>query len=218
MTIQIADQTLQLVAGGGALLEDGTLVVADLHLGKATAFQARGLAIPEGDTAADLDRLAALVKWHQATRLIINGDLFHSPAGVTPEIERLLESFLNEVQIPIQLTLGNHEEKLSRIPFPSALNPVQSTGQAGFHIVHDPKDAPEDALAITAHWHPLAKIADGKRTSLRLPCFLLRGPMLVLPSFGSFTGGQIIDPKKGDRYFVNPAEEVVEVPGELIRG
>ena len=218
MTIQIADQTLRLIPGGGVLLPDGTLIVADLHLGKASAFQARGLAIPEGDTEADLDRLAAWVKWHQATRLIINGDLFHSPAGFTPEIERLLETFLNDVQVPIQLILGNHEKKLSRIPFPAALNPVECLEHEGFHIVHDPQHAPENRPAITSHWHPVAKIADGKRTSLRLPCFLLRGTLLIQPSFGSFTGGQVIDPEKDDRYFVSPAEEVIEVPGELIRG
>ena len=216
MTIQIDDQTLQLVADSGVLLDDGTLVVADLHLGKATAFQARGLAIPEGDSQADLDRVSTLVKWHQATRLIVNGDLFHSPAGLTDEIQRLLETWLNDLQIPVQLILGNHERKLPFIPH--GLNPAESTERAGFHIVHDPKDAPDDRPAITAHWHPLVKIADGKRTSLRLPCFLLRRQMLILPSFGTFTGGQILDPEKGDRYFVSPGEDIVEVPPELVRG
>ena len=88
MKIQIQSQTLDLVTGSAALLEDGTLVVADLHLGKASAFQAKGLAIPEGDSEADIKRLTELCKWNQATRLVINGDLFHSPAGLTEEIER----------------------------------------------------------------------------------------------------------------------------------
>ena len=216
MTIQIADRTLQLGPDAGVLLEDGTLVVADLHLGKATAFQARGLAIPEGDSQADLDRVTALVEWHQATHLIVNGDLFHSPAGLTDEIQQLLETWLNNLRIPVQLILGNHERKLPFIPH--GLDPAGSTECVGFHIVHDPKDAPDDRPAITAHWHPVVKIADGKRTALRLPCFLLRREMLVLPSFGSFTGGQVLPPEKGDRYFVNPGEDIVEVPPELVRG
>jgi DNA ligase-associated metallophosphoesterase len=215
MTIQILDQTLRLVPDAG-LLEDGTLVVADLHLGKASAFQAKGLAIPEGDSEADLDRLTALAKWHQAERLIVNGDLFHSPAGLTDEIERLIEKWLDEVRIPVQLVLGNHERKLPRIPH--GMHPVESVVCAGVHVVHDPKDAPEGIISVTAHWHPYVKIADGKRTSLRLPCFLLRGDMLVLPAFGSFTGGQILDREEGDRYFVSPGEDVVEVPAELVRG
>jgi DNA ligase-associated metallophosphoesterase len=216
MTIQIADQTLKLVPDAGVLLEDATLVVADLHLGKASAFQARGLAIPEGDSEADLHRLTALAKWHQAERLVVNGDLFHSPAGLTDEIERLIEKWLDEVRIPVQLVLGNHERKLPRIPH--GMHPVESLVRAGVHIVHDPKDAPEGAVSVTAHWHPYVKIADSKRTSLRLPCFLLRGDMLVLPAFGSFTGGQIMDREEGDRYFVSPGEDVVEVPAELVRG
>jgi len=216
MNIELGNQTLRLIPGGGVLLEDSTLIVADLHLGKATAFQAKGLAIPEGDSEADLDRLSALVKWHQATKLIVNGDLFHSPAGLTDEIQRLLETFLNKLQIPVQLILGNHEAKLPFIPH--GLNPVAATEQAGLHIVHDPKDAPANVSSITAHWHPVVRIADGKRTTLRLPCFLRRGDMLVLPAFGSFTGGQVLDVEPGDTYFVSPGEEVVQVPEELVRG
>jgi len=200
----------------GVLLRDGTLVVADLHLGKASAFQAKGLAIPEGDSEADLDRLTELCKWHQASRLVVNGDLFHSAAGLTEEIERLIETWLEKLRIPVELTLGNHDLKLSRIPHGLSLAPFVEHG--GFHIVHDPADAPEGVPAITAHWHPVARIADGKRTSLRLPCFLLRGHQLVLPAYGSFTGGQIIAPEPGDRFFVSPGEDVVEVPLELIRG
>ncbi len=216
MTIQIADQTLKLVPEAGVLLEDGTLIVADLHLGKASAFQAKGLAIPEGDSEADLGRLTALAKWHQAERVIVNGDLFHSPAGLTDEIERLIERWLDEVRVPVQLVLGNHERKLPRIPH--GMNPVESVVRDGIHIVHDPMDAPEGVVSVTGHWHPYVKIADGKRTALRLPCFLLRGDMLVLPAFGSFTGGQILDKEDGDRYFVSPGEDVVEVPDELVRG
>jgi hypothetical protein len=35
--------------------------------------------------------------------------------------------------------------------------------------------------------------------------------MMVLPSFGSFTGSKAINPKKGDRVFVVTEEEVIEV-------
>lgn len=216
MNIQIQDQTLQLLPGMGTLLEDGTLIVADLHLGKASAFQAKGLAIPEGDSDVDLKRLTEICKWNQAQRLVVNGDLFHSPAGLTDEIERLIEKWLDEVRIPVQLVLGNHDRKLPRIPH--GLDPVDSVTYNGVHIVHDPKDAPKDTISVTAHWHPVVKIADGKRTSLRLPCFLLRRNSLILPAFGSFTGGQIMDVEEDDRYFVSPGEDVVEVPRELVRG
>jgi len=215
VNISILNQTLALLSDKAVHLPDGTLVVADLHLGKATAFQAKGLAIPEGDSDADLHRLRTICEQVGATRLLINGDLFHSPAGLTPEIERLLETWLSTMTIPVQLIVGNHDRKLRRLP--DSLHPVDSAEAAGFHIVHDPADAPAGQAAICAHWHPVARIADGKRTSLRLPCFLLRGSILVAPSFGTFTGGAIIDRQQGDRVFVAPADRVIEVPQELLR-
>lgn len=215
MNIPILDQTLALLSERAVLLPDRTLVAADLHLGKASAFQARGLAIPEGASAADLHRLGTVCEQVGAIRLLINGDLFHSPAGLTPAIERLLETWLSTLSIPVQLIVGNHDAKLRRLP--ASLSPVPFTEAAGFHIVHDPADAPAGRPAVCAHWHPVARIADGKRTSLRLPCFLLRGTTLVLPSFGTFTGGAILDREKGDRVFVAPGDRVIEVPDELLR-
>ena len=70
-------------------------------------------------------------------------------------------------------------------------------------------------LHICGHWHPIVKIADGKRTSLRLPCFLLRGNTLVLPAYGSFTGGAVLKYGSGDRIFVALRDEVIEVPEKL---
>lgn len=215
MNISILNQTLALLPDKVVLLSDGTLVVADLHLGKATAFQAKGLAIPEGDSDADLQRLGTICEQVGATRILINGDLFHSPAGLTLSIERLLETWLSTIRIPVQLVVGNHDRKLARLP--ASLNPVPYDDAAGFRIVHDPADAPPDRPAICAHWHPVARIADGKRTSLRLPCFLLRGSVLVAPSFGTFTGGAILDHERNDRVFVAPGNRVIEVPTELLR-
>jgi DNA ligase-associated metallophosphoesterase len=209
------NQTLELLSTKAVLLPDRTLVVADLHLGKATAFQARGLAIPEGDSHADLNRLGTICEQVRATRIVINGDLFHSPAGLSTDIERLLETWLFTIGLPVELVLGNHDRKLPRLP--GWLTAVPSVEHAGVHLVHDPADAPEGVPVVAAHWHPVAKIADGKRTSLRLPCFLLRRNVLVLPSFGTFTGGAIVDREEGDRLFVAPADRVIEVPEKLLR-
>lgn len=216
MKISGIHQTIDLLPGGVAHLADGSLIVADLHLGKATAFQARGLAIPEGDSAADLERLRILCEQVSASRLLINGDLFHSPAGLSPEIEHLLESWRSSLALPIQLILGNHDRAIRRIP--AWLDPIDSLEAAGIHLVHDPAEAPPGRPTIAAHWHPVAKIADGRRSSLRLPCFLLRGDLLVLPAFGAFTGGVVIPPEPGDRCFVAPADRVIEVPASLLRG
>ena len=69
-----ADRTLWLPEGR-------TLVVSDLHLGKAAVFRHHGLAVPEGDTERDLGRLSEAIGSCGAERLVIAGDFFHAPAA-----------------------------------------------------------------------------------------------------------------------------------------
>ena len=208
--------SLRLLPEGAVFISDSaTLVVADVHLGKSAAFRARGIAVPEGETAHDLGRLLALAKLHGAAHLVIAGDLFHAPSGMTPEVEAALSGFLEEIAIPTTLVLGNHDRKLRSVI--ARLNPVPHLdfGDA-LRVIHDPADATGERIHISGHWHPVVKIADGRRRSFRLPCFLLRDNMLVIPSFGSFTGGAIMATRAGDRVFVLLRDEIVELPEALI--
>lgn len=208
--------SLRLLPEGAVFFSDSaTLVVADVHLGKSATFRARGLAVPEGETARDLGRLLALAKQHAAAHLVIAGDLFHAPSGMTPEIEWALHGFLEEVEIPTTLVLGNHDRKLRNVI--ARLNPVAHLdfGES-LRVIHNPADATGERIHISGHWHPVVRIADGRRRSIRLPCFLLRGNMLVIPAFGSFTGGAIMATRAGDRVFVLLRDEIVELPGALI--
>lgn len=189
-----------------------TLVVADVHLGKAAAFRAGGIPVPEGDDAQDLARLAALVKKHDAARLVIAGDLFHAPAGVTPALESLLAEFLREIAIPLFLTTGNHDAKLRSLPDGFIAVPHFDLAGDGPRVVHDPAAATPDRFHIAGHIHPVIRIRDGRRASLRLACFWERENLLVLPAFGTFTGGSIISPAPGDRIFTTLRDQVVEIP------
>src|SRR5919112_4797670 len=58
-----------------------TLVVADLHWGKASTFRAVGIPIPIGTTSDDLARLDSALQRTQARRMVVLGDLFHAKAG-----------------------------------------------------------------------------------------------------------------------------------------
>lgn len=196
------------------LMETSTLVAADLHLGKSAAFRASGLPVPEGDTARDLARLKELARFHDAAEIVIAGDLFHAPSGVTPELAGDLARFMDGLEMPLHLVAGNHDAKLARLP--CGLVSTPSLERGGVRIIHDPADRSSDpVLHLAGHWHPVVKIRDGRRTSLRLPCFLLRENTLVLPSFGSFTGGAVIPDEPGDRIFVGLREKVVELPDAL---
>lgn len=199
--------------GAVFLTKTSTLVVADVHLGKSAAFRAHGLPIPEGDTARDLSRLLDLARHHAAAELVIAGDLFHGPSGITPEIEEALAGFIKVLQIPLHLVGGNHDARIKRLP--DGILPVPSLDRVGVRVIHDPADAVPGGMHLAGHWHPIARIPDGRRTSLRMPCFLLRGNTLIVPAFGSFTGGAVIPPVSGDRIFVPLRENVVEVPPHL---
>jgi DNA ligase-associated metallophosphoesterase len=199
----------------GVVLVDSTLVVADVHLGKSAAFRAKGLPVPEGDTERDIRRLAEMVVKHGVCHLVIAGDLFHAPSGVTEELETALARFLTELGIPVTLVIGNHDVKIRRLP--AGLVCVKCLDLGQIRIVHDPAAADRERMHISGHWHPAVRIPDGRRRSLRLPCFLFRNNTLVLPAFGSFTGGAVLSPEEGDRIFVTLRENVVELPGTLVR-
>jgi DNA ligase-associated metallophosphoesterase len=210
--------SLTLLPEGAAFLTDSsTLIVADIHLGKSAAFRAKGLPVPEGDSARDLGRLLDLAKKSKAAHLVIAGDLFHARTGITPELETALTDFMSHLEIPTTLVAGNHDLKIPNLP--AALHSVTHLDLAkNLRVIHDPAHASGDQLHIAGHWHPVVKIPDGKRTSLRLPCFFFRDSTLVLPAFGSFTGGAILAAKPQDRVFVALRDQVVELPTALILG
>jgi Predicted ICC-like phosphoesterases len=205
---------IQLLPEGAVFLPStSSLIIADIHLGKSATFRARGLPVPEGDTELDLTRIRNLVHQTHAKYLIIAGDLFHAPAGVTTDLAELLTEFIDTLGVSLTLICGNHDAKLKQLP--SGLTAISHHELGKIRIVHDPKDASPDHLNIAGHWHPVARIPDGKRTSLRLPCFLFRNNTLVLPSFGSFTGGAIMAPEPGDRFFVPLRGQIIELPNSL---
>lgn len=212
MTPFAGHPSLTLLPEGAVYLTDSaTLVLADLHLGKSAAFRANGLPVPEGDTARDLGRVRALAEKHGAARVVIAGDLFHAPSGITPELEAELDDLLNAIGIPVILVLGNHDDKLQVIP-PRLESLRELELGENLRVVHDPADARGGTLHLCGHLHPIVKIPDGKRTSLRFPCFFNHGNQLVLPAFGTFTGGAVIHPVPADRVFVALREQIIELP------
>lgn len=201
---------IHLLPQSAVLLQGATLILADIHLGKSATFRARGLPVPEGDNERDLTRILNLVHETHARHLIIAGDLFHAPSGIDSTLSQTLNDFLANLSIPLTLVSGNHDAKLKHLP--AGLTTVPHLDLGNIRVIHDPADSSSDHFNITGHWHPVIKIPDGKRTSLRLPCFLLRGNTLVLPSFGTFTGGRIIQPEPGDRFFVTLRDQIAELP------
>ncbi len=182
----------------GALLWPArrTLVVADLHLEKGSAFAARGQLLPPYDTRATLERLEALIARHRPDRVVCLGDSFHDgEAGgrlSAPDRARLgrLTASCDWVWIE-----GNHD------PEP----PDDLGGRIEAELVDPPlvfrhqarkrrTKAHPVAGEVSGHWHPKAAVhLPPKRISA--PCFVSDGRRLVLPAFGAYTGGlNVLDP------------------------
>lgn len=209
-----------LAEGAVFLRHTRTLVAADIHLGKSAAFRNRGLPVPEGDSPRDLDRLLDLKQRLDAAEVIIAGDLFHSPGGITPELEGQLRDFLTNLKVPLLLAAGNHDVKLRVLPCDLVPQPFIDRGH--IRILHDAEEMmahetreAHERLHIAGHLHPVVRVREGPRGSLRLPCFLLHRNILILPAFGGFTGGSMIQPKSSDRVFVPLRSRVVEIPPSL---
>ncbi|SNB61216.1 putative phosphoesterase [Arboricoccus pini] len=188
--IELGTRSLILDPSGAAFCEaSGLLVVADLHLETGSAFARRGLLLPPYDTAATLHRLEALITRLRPSVVVSLGDAFHDAKGhlSLPAMERrLLQSLCGKGRW-IWIS-GNHD------PLP----PEGLAGEALAVFVdgdlvcrHVPKPGPttmESGFEIAGHLHPKA-LAQGTRLRLRRPCFLSDGSRLVLPAFGSYTGG-----------------------------
>jgi DNA ligase-associated metallophosphoesterase len=214
LQVRLAGATVQLDPAGGVVdRATRTGFVADLHLGKSTHFRRRGLAIPEGDEAADLDRLSAFVQRHGLARLSILGDLVHTATGLVAEVEARFTAWRERhPALDVLLVRGNHDRGAGSLPSAWRLRQVNGPLVDGpFVLRHEPPTGPDpesERLTLAGHLHPVVRLGSAWRGDrLRARCFWYRSGVLVLPAFGSFTGGHSVRPERGDRVFVIPPPE-----------
>lgn len=184
---------MELALGGERLVADcsgalywpaeRTLIVSDLHFEKASFFASRGLMLPPYDTAATLSALALVLEKFQPLRVIALGDSFHDSAGgarLSHDNRKFLLS-LQRGREWIWIT-GNHD--------PDFIEDIggsfaESFAQRSLSFRHQPGG---DAFEIVGHYHPVARVSVRGRT-LRRRCFASSEERMVLPAFGSLTGG-----------------------------
>lgn len=211
---------IRLLPGQAALLPaTRTLLVADLHLGKAATFRSAGIPVPEGSSQADLARLDRLLAATRAGRLVILGDLLHAAAGCTPAVIGAFRALRDRFDaVSFVLVLGNHDRNARRHAPALGLDEcVEVLAEPPLHMVHDAAGAAAGAgaLVVAGHLHP--RVAASARSGDRVVerCFHLAGGVLTLPAFGSFTGGHTLDCPAGARAWMAGDDAVVEVTGLL---
>jgi DNA ligase-associated metallophosphoesterase len=219
LELELGGERVGLIPPAGAHLPDQrALLVADLHLGKGAAFRAAGRPVPAGTSAETLERLSALLRaTPRGTALWILGDLFHSPSGVTPGLEERWRRWRAEhPDTTIHLVHGNHDRTLLGVARHWGCRVVSAPARlGGLELRHIPRErhgSPDDGPGVAGHLHPAVLLREGRRSSLRLPCFWLRGPDLVLPALGAFVDGAKLSPFVGDRIFVPVGDQILEVP------
>ena len=164
---------------------EGALLIADLHLGKASLMRQAGAALPRGTTTADLERLSTLVADYRPQHLLVLGDLTHGAETVdAPWLVRFAEWRHAHAALEITLVAGNHDRHMTLPDL--GITVVPQLDMAPFHLCHAP--ALHAQLHVVAgHLHPAARFRDG-RMAQRWPAFWIGDQRSVLPAFGSLTG------------------------------
>jgi uncharacterized protein len=169
-----------------------TLVVADLHLEKGSAFARRGTLLPPYDTARTLRRLGWAIERYRPKTVVSLGDAFHDSsgaAGLGAEDRRALTALAKgRTWLWIR---GNHDPD----PPPGLAGESLAALDLGrLRLLHLPEGPADGRVVVAGHLHPKARLVQGARKATR-PCFAADPGLLVLPAFGAYTGGlNVLDP------------------------
>ncbi|NIJ21584.1 hypothetical protein FHS95_003287 [Sphingomonas naasensis] len=161
------------------------LLVADLHFEKGSWFASNGQMLPPYDSLATLTAIAALADRTGARELWCLGDSFHDSAGCErlPADARALLTALTG-RLDWRWITGNHDALLVDHCGGTI---VEEAEVDGLVLRHEAE--PGDPRAeLSGHFHPKLRInMRGRQVSRR--CFVATARKLILPAFGSLTGG-----------------------------
>ncbi|MEM9163482.1 MAG: ligase-associated DNA damage response endonuclease PdeM [Cyanobacteria bacterium P01_F01_bin.4] len=210
--IEVAGQTLHLLPDKAVYLSAfKSLLVADVHLGKAETFQSLGIPIATQINDETIQRLQHLCRQWDPQQLFILGDLFHAEQALTPEVLSAWTDFLRANPAQTTLIVGNHDRRLV-----SALDElpmrcqVEAVTLGSLLLSHQPVADHGAGLNVCGHVHPVVRL-QSKLDHLRLPCFYLdtTQKQLTLPSFGAFTGGYEVLLQAGTAAYISVEDTVI---------
>ncbi|WMJ72613.1 ligase-associated DNA damage response endonuclease PdeM [Cytophagaceae bacterium ABcell3] len=209
--LNIEGQTLRLLPQKAMLWEEtNTLILADLHLGKASHFRREGINISPGCGEKDLQVLKALLESHKPTEVLFLGDLFHS--SLNKEWDIFCEYLHDFPEIKFRLLKGNHDILPTCSYIDAGLEVIQGLLTKGpFLFSHQPEKGATGSVNICGHIHPGVNLQGLAHQSLQLPCFYFENRTLFLPAFGNLTGLYIMKPTKKTQVYVVTGEKIISV-------
>ena len=179
------------------------LLVADLHLEKASFFAQHGQPLPPYDSRETLERVALAIRETGARRVITLGDNFHDSHGAArlePHACGMLQALTRAVDW-VWIT-GNHDigrdghGAHQRAYANCGGTLVEEMELAGVILRHEAKKG-ETRPELSGHFHPRIQIHVRQRRIVR-PCAVIsanenadgsRSGRMILPAFGALTAG-----------------------------
>ena len=168
----------------GALLqpEAGLLCVSDLHLGKADRIaRIQGLLLPPYETQATLDRLGADLDRTDARMVVCLGDSFDD-SNAADSLTAAERDMLLRLQAGRRWVwiAGNHD------PGPVDLGGSYHASVMVPPLTYRHSAKPGAVAEVSGHYHPKLSLpgAGGARA-----CFLFDAARVILPAYGTYTGG-----------------------------
>ena len=213
-TIEIAGIELLLLPEKALFLpESRTLLVADVHIGKALSFRRLGVPVPSGTTSETLAVLSELVCRWDARCIVFLGDFLHS-RHVQDSATMLALDEWRTLHATLEMTLvrGNHDDRAGDPPPQLGIRVVdEPLLEDGFALCHHPKPV-AGQYVLAGHLHPCVHVGLRGWDHLRLPCFWFADSVGVLPAFGAFTGMHPVRCGAEDRIFAVADSTVAAMP------
>lgn len=189
------------------------LIVADLHLEKASWFAKFGQMLPPYDSQATLTELTALARSTQARELWCLGDSFHDSKGCErlPAAARDMLTALTGSLRFVWIT-GNHDAGL--VDHCGGEIAVEAEVE-GLVLRHEAEPG-EPRGELSGHFHPKLRLNHRGRSVARR-CFVHSATKLILPAFGALTGGLDAQHPEIVRAVGRRAEALIPLDDRLLR-
>ena len=161
------------------------LLVADLHLEKASWFARFGQFLPPYDSHATLVALADEVERSGAARLYCLGDSFHDRFGCD-RLPTNARELLTALTSKLEWTwiVGNHDPGFAD----HCGGRIEDEVEVGGIILRHEAQRGDPRPEISGHFHPKLRLhLKGRQVSRR--CFVKSRNKIIMPAFGSLTGG-----------------------------
>jgi len=174
---------------------ESALLVADLHLEKASYYARTGQMLPPYDSRETLERVALAIRATGARRVYTLGDNFHDSAGpsrMEPHAVGMLGA-LTRVVDWVWLT-GNHDAAIEAGPENALGGEIASELEIAGIVLRHHARAGETRPEMSGHFHPRLQLTVRARR-IRRPCAVVSegrgaiGGRMILPAFGALTGG-----------------------------